>query len=729
MTRKHRIRIWIIIAIICVMSFSDRSFAEGTVNEDIKVLWRSLNIIVGRLSWLWIIFAKIAWELLTNKWVYWGAIWLDVLLRKYRNVVKNFANFWLWFYFVYVVFRWLISTWKDSIEKTLKNTLLWLLIAWVWIQASWFLTAALIDLSTIAVSAAWSFPSVIMSNSPYIESEVKKSISDTFANGWNQATKPICVNAGEGQKKWQYVDFICENTKIVELEKPKDMTELVDVLQPKPEDVSWPLYHIWFSILKIKNITTINSSESWVKATLFNTLIQWWTTIIYGIEMVVLCIAAIMRILYLWMFIMISPIAILLRCIKESWEKIWWNSKGFLSKFMTQLNFETLLVNVFKPAIVVLWLWVAAIFAWLMSNIIANSSEKSFTYQWITYSSKENLQGNQDQEGDTTYTTTMDHNLFNITLLNAWKTFLELVLAILTVILVYQIIKVAMTMWSWDDFVWKRIKSMQESVWKVLWSTPIIPVTTYDKELAKVTRYIWASSVFGLWGEESLLDGKIRWYQNEVNRMNNEDANIIKSWFTEDTPWTLSAKETTEIQNIMRDRDTPQDNLREAKEKIKQRNADTKGKWKWMTLMEDSVWRKEFEGWLNLIKEGNTDTNLVIRAMGLSNENTNGQRWEKMINRWKNPENEDRTLENMFNVDNKLTENAKAYAAFFLGDGDLRIQNILRREDLMNLDISKENTGDEEKWGNEEKSWATTAEWGDNPSSGTSTATPPTTWT
>ena len=137
MTKKHRIRIWIIIVVICMMGFSDRSFAEDTTNNDIVFLWWSLNVIVGWLSWLWVIFAKLAWELLTNKWVYWEAIWLDTLLRKYWNIVKNFANFWLWFYFVFVIFRWLISTWKESVEKILKNTLLWLLIAWISLYNFW----------------------------------------------------------------------------------------------------------------------------------------------------------------------------------------------------------------------------------------------------------------------------------------------------------------------------------------------------------------------------------------------------------------------------------------------------------------------------------------------------------------------------------------------------------------------------------------------------------------
>ena len=185
-------------------------------------------------------------------------------------------------------------------------------------------------------------------------------------------------------------------------------------------------------------------------------------------------------------------------------------------------------------------------------NIFHTRSNNSdgFEYKWVTFSSHANTGTNTGGPGEITYTSTMEHNLFRVSLENVWKTFLELVLAILTVILVYQIIKVAMTMWNWKDFVWKRISSIQDSVWKVLWSTPIIPVTWYDKEWAKTTRYIWANKVFGL-GEESLLERKIRWYENKIRETTDKDTNIIRSWFSEDTPWVLSAKDKTEIQDKM----------------------------------------------------------------------------------------------------------------------------------------------------------------------------------
>jgi hypothetical protein len=50
---------------------------------------------------------------------------------------------------------------------------------------------------------------------------------------------------------------------------------------PDQNDVSWPLYFLWFTILKTNVVTSIDTaSEKWAKATILNTIIQWWTTIV-----------------------------------------------------------------------------------------------------------------------------------------------------------------------------------------------------------------------------------------------------------------------------------------------------------------------------------------------------------------------------------------------------------------------------------------------------------------
>ena len=189
MAKKTRIRICIVFVIICMMWFSDWTLAEE--GDNFKILSISLNTILSFLAWLWVLFAKVAGTFLTNKWVYGEVFWFDALLWKYWNLMKNIANFWLWFYFVYVIFKWLIKQWKEDITKNLKKIIIRILVAGVWIQSSWFFTAAIIDVSTITLSAAWAFPSQVISESPYVEWAVVKSIEEminqmtTFLSGKN----------------------------------------------------------------------------------------------------------------------------------------------------------------------------------------------------------------------------------------------------------------------------------------------------------------------------------------------------------------------------------------------------------------------------------------------------------------------------------------------------------------------------------------------------------------
>ena len=101
----------------------------------------------------------VAWKVVDNSLVYWEIFNFDVVLWRLWNIVRNIANFWLWFIFIYKIFEFLIKWQKwDDIKKLLVSAL----IAWVWIQASWFIMAALIDVSTIATYWIWGLPMYIL---------------------------------------------------------------------------------------------------------------------------------------------------------------------------------------------------------------------------------------------------------------------------------------------------------------------------------------------------------------------------------------------------------------------------------------------------------------------------------------------------------------------------------------------------------------------------------------
>lgn len=674
MTKKTRIRIWIIVTIVLVMWFSDWSFADN--NEKLTILWRSINYIVSVSSWLWIIFAKIAWEFLTNKRIYWEALWLDVLLRKYWNLVKNLANFWLWLYFVYIIFKWLISTWKESIASTLKNNLLWLLIAGIWIQVSWFLTAAVIDASTIALAAAWALPSQIMSKNSNVETSVEDNLKTIFSANWTKIDKPIHIDLFCKDSQ----STLCQPAEDQKMDRPQTLTWLIDQMMPRADDVSWPLYFMWFSIVNISGIQNINSDD--IKWTIFNLIIQWWTSIIFAIEMLILCVAALIRILYLWMFIVLSPLTILLSCMEQAWEK-WLKESKLYKTIMKHINISSFLLNVFKPTIIVLWLWVATLFVSFMKTTVTNSAKTPFSDNGVTFSSTPSSSSLADEVP--TYTSTMDHDLFSFTLKNVWKTLLELIFSILTVILVYQIVKSAVTMWGWKDFVSSSIDKVQKSVWSALWSVPLLPVAWYDKEWLPTTHYISANSVLNMSNGEpnsELLNKTIAKYQWKVTNVYNEQNEIVNSRFGDNNSWYLSQAEQRRIENASWEN---QMKTLEIKKWVilSIRNDENNKSWKWMTLnpltaKNDGFWINQFWSWL---------TNMKNEPELTSWENY--QIWNDMIKRW-NSEDANKIEEKMKmqTLFTRVTYAAKAYAEYFFDEGDAR-RNISDWEHLKNADISR----------------------------------------
>ena len=148
----------------------------------------------------------VAWKLADNSFVYWEVFWFDAVLWQLWNIVKNLANFWLWFLFVYKIFEHLAINYDT---KKVKDLLVSSLIAWVWIQASWFIMSALVDVSTIVTYWVWWLPiSILKENSsgttdedikynPYVLKDVVYiDVNDTDTrhnyktNSWTWDNKP-----------------------------------------------------------------------------------------------------------------------------------------------------------------------------------------------------------------------------------------------------------------------------------------------------------------------------------------------------------------------------------------------------------------------------------------------------------------------------------------------------------------------------------------------------------
>ena len=109
---------------------------------------------------LWPLLVVAGWAM-DNTLVYGSIFNLDVPLWKFRNILKNFANFTLWFLVLFAILKSIFTNsgiWTLKDGKTPLGIIKKALVAGILIQASWFLLAATIDVSTVATYAVGWLP-------------------------------------------------------------------------------------------------------------------------------------------------------------------------------------------------------------------------------------------------------------------------------------------------------------------------------------------------------------------------------------------------------------------------------------------------------------------------------------------------------------------------------------------------------------------------------------------
>ena len=200
----------------------------------------------------------LAAKLVDNSFVYWEFFGFDAVLWQLWNVMKNLSNFALWFIFIYYTFKYLIS-WSGSKAKDRKWIITRSLIAWIWIQASWFLMAVLIDISTILIYGVWWLPVSILGD--VIDPDAKRDIHEEL--GYNPEDYDPYVlkllisvdvndldnlnvyytNIDIGSGSWNFYISECEtfSYRNVEKDKPQNI-----ILSPKMiyyQDWNWKFHN------------------------------------------------------------------------------------------------------------------------------------------------------------------------------------------------------------------------------------------------------------------------------------------------------------------------------------------------------------------------------------------------------------------------------------------------------------------------------------------------------
>ena len=153
--------------------------------NTLEMVLRALYLI------MWPLLA-IAGASLDNSLVYGEIFKLDVSLWQFWQIMRSFANFALGFMFVWSILR---SFFSNNASFTPKSIITKIIIAAIAIQASWFMVAVVIDLSTVGIYGLGALPLTIIDiNKDNKLNEVAYPVSHTMFDA-DQASSQSLISS------------------------------------------------------------------------------------------------------------------------------------------------------------------------------------------------------------------------------------------------------------------------------------------------------------------------------------------------------------------------------------------------------------------------------------------------------------------------------------------------------------------------------------------------------
>ncbi len=322
---------------------------EGVSSQpsfDINIL---LGNIVDLLNIIWLPFAILAGNLLTNKMIFWAG--LGEQLFAMWTSMKVFAFFVLGGMFLFMIFSYFFRSQGDALKKYLPK----IILAALGIPLSWFFLVLLLDLSSIMMVAVWAFGSSFVKNQQTVETfSIPKSISlvdsqelGTVKINWSQDSQSVSM----------------------------------DSLLKDVNSLAGPLVTLGASILQFPKI---NSNVQKADGVSLNVELILKLVIIgmFVIPLILLIVVALMRIFYIWVYLIFAPFLVLD-----------WVFNGPLSK-KPYFQLSNVIGLIFQPVWVIAGMSLGLLFVRWMASVIT-STWTTVSERWKAILDTIGLQGSQ----------------------------------------------------------------------------------------------------------------------------------------------------------------------------------------------------------------------------------------------------------------------------------------------------------------------------------------------
>ncbi|MEF2176154.1 MAG: hypothetical protein V3575_06825 [Candidatus Absconditabacteria bacterium] len=283
--------ILLVIAVFNITSFSSVFAAEAS-NSMVDSFLSMFDLLGKVLLSIWFIPAILAGKLLTNDLVMGEMFGMSFMLWKLWNIMKIFALYTLGFYTVYLILK---GFFKGESISVVKSGIGKIMLAGVLINFSWFLMLVLIDISTIMVAGVGSFPTEFFGQAEYRK---------TLLAGTTNIPETLVMHSSSTDSRLPTFE---KRDGALQL----DNNELVANILARENDMSGPLLYLGFAIMRFQDYPVYTDQILSSKNIAFATVIKIVLIMMFVIPLLVLAVVNMIRIVYIWIWLVFSPFIVL----------------------------------------------------------------------------------------------------------------------------------------------------------------------------------------------------------------------------------------------------------------------------------------------------------------------------------------------------------------------------------------------------------------------------------
>ncbi len=351
--------------------FSDVTFAASTDFESLKS--KTAEFTEFLLKWISLLLALITYlatMFLSPEWINGSLFWLNVYFHEIWILVSNVVYFIFAFILIWIAFMNIIGkTWEMyQLKQALPKFIVWVII----VPFSWFLVQFVLSLSAVLTVASLSLPF---------------DTFDEYAINLEWVTVPVeCTlnlqSFSAGEAWWQAEK---KDDWFISCDDKKPGVPLTQIAKnwDAIESIFWVISMYTYWVLSLDTMDEVKINKDVVK-TMWDLIVKivfdLLFVIVYSILIITLWMVLMIRWIYIWIYMMMSPVFWLMYFF---WKGKWWD--WFFGKFNLKEFIALAMVPVYSMLALSFWLlFLYVVGTWIAWWSTQSSDGKiSLENEWI----------------------------------------------------------------------------------------------------------------------------------------------------------------------------------------------------------------------------------------------------------------------------------------------------------------------------------------------------------